>query len=259
MSRLPPDFLRLPIAHRGLHGPGAPENSLAAARAAIEAGYGIELDIQPAADGTPMVFHDYDLVRLTGDKAAIAVHSPADLAEKRLLDSDEAIPTLTQFLELVAGRVPLLIEIKDQDGRLGSDIGELHRRVAEELDNYQGLVAVMSFNPHTVRAFHEMRPDIPVGITSCGYPAEDWPLLDHKTRSHLAAVADFDQSGSCFISHDKSDLANPRVDALKAQGIPILCWTVQSSSEENAARQFADNITFEDYQPSIVTEMQLGE
>lgn len=259
MTRLPPEFLCLPVSHRGLHGPGVPENSLAAAQAAIDAGYGIELDIQPAADGTPMVFHDYDLARLTGDKAAFATHSPAVLAEKRLLDSNETIPTLAQFLELVAGRVPLLIEIKDQDGRLGDDIGELHRRVAGELGEYQGPVAVMSFNPHMVRAFHEIRPDIPVGITSCGYPAEDWPLLDERTRSHLAAITDFDQSGACFISHDKGDLANPRVDALRSQGIPILCWTVRSSAEENTARQLADNITFEGYRPPVVTETRAGE
>ena len=155
--------------------------------------------------------------------------------------------------------MPLLIEIKDQDGRLGDDIGELHRRVAEQLEAYQGVVAVMSFNPHTVRAFHEIRPDIAVGITSCGYPAGDWPQLDERTRSHLAAITDFDRSGACFVSHDKGDLANPRVDALRAQGIPVLCWTVRSSAEENAARRLADNITFENYRPSIAAEIQAEE
>lgn len=251
MSRLPSDFLRLPIAHRGLHEPGVPENSLAAAQAAIEAGYGIEIDIQPAADGTPMVFHDYDLARLIGEKGLVADHTAVILSEKRLLDGDEPIPTLARMLELVAGQVPLLIEIKDQDGALGEDIGELHLRVAEALKDYHGPVAVMSFNPCIVRAFHEVDPDIPVGLTTCGFSQNDWPLLGDKVRGHLEAISDYDQIGACFISHDKSNLENLRVDALRSQGVPVLCWTVRSQAEESAARNRADNITFEGYRPFI--------
>ena len=130
---LHPDFIRLPIAHRGLHSPGVPENSLAAFRAAIAAGYGIELDIQPSAEGTPMVFHDYDLTRMCGDEGYIVDRSAADLAELRLQGTDEPIPTLVEVLREVAGRVPLLIEIKDPDGRLGRNIGELQDRVAAAL------------------------------------------------------------------------------------------------------------------------------
>ncbi|MDP5308320.1 glycerophosphodiester phosphodiesterase family protein [Paracoccus spongiarum] len=247
MTALPDAFLRLPIAHRGLHGPGVPENSLAAAQAAIEAGHGIELDIQPAAGGVPMVFHDYDLARLAGDQAYIADLDPETLAEKRLSGSDEAIPTLAAFLRLVAGRVPLLVEIKDQDGRLGAGIGELHRHVADQLRSYEGPVAVMSFNPHVVAALHALMPDLPVGLTSCGFPPEDWPMLDEPTRARLADLADFESSGACFVSHDKGDLANPRIAALKAAGVPILCWTVRSAAEEARARQLADNITYENY------------
>ncbi|RMC36306.1 glycerophosphodiester phosphodiesterase family protein [Paracoccus alkanivorans] len=254
MRELPSGFRHIPISHRGLHGPGVPENSLAAAGAAIAAGYGIELDIQPSADGVPMVFHDDDLERMTGEKGAITVHTAAILTGKRLLGSDEPIPTLAQMLELVAGRVPLLIEIKDQDGRLGAQIGELHLRVAEALEGYDGPVAVMSFNPHIVKAFHDVRPDIPVGITSCGFPAGDWPMLNEELRSHLAAITDFDRAGACFISHDKGDLDNLRVDALKAQGVPILSWTIRSAAEEEMARSIADNITFEDYHPPVGRE-----
>lgn len=248
---LPPEFLRAPISHRGLHGPGVPENSLAAARAAIAAGYGIEMDIQPASDGTPMVFHDYEMTRLTGEAGMIIACSPTELAKKRLLGSDEGIPTLTEMLELVAGQVPLLIEIKDQDGRLGPDIGNLHQRVADALNGYTGPAAIMSFNPHIVAAFHEAMPELPVGLTSCGFPEDDWPLVDADMRGDLAALMDFDRSGSCFISHDKGDLDNPRVDALKALGVPILCWTVKTDTEEKAARRVADNITFEGYHAQL--------
>lgn len=250
MAALPPDFLRIPIAHRGLHGGGVPENSLASARAAIEAGFGIEIDIQPAADGHPMVFHDYDLTRLVGDELFIADLDLEDIEEKRLLDSDEGIPTLTQMLELVSGQVPLLIEIKDQDGRLGRNIGNLHQSVAARLTDYRGPLAVMSFNPHIVRAIGEVLPDLPVGLVTCGFPAKDWPELDARTRQSLAEISQFDASGASFISHDRCDLDNPRVDALKARGVPILCWTVRSAEQQTAARQIADNITFEGYLPA---------
>lgn len=248
MAVLPPEFTRMPIAHRGLHGPGVPENSLAAALAAVSSGYGIELDIQPASDGTPMVFHDYDLKRLTGEDGLISAHNTAVLARKSLLGSAEIIPTLAQMLDLIAGRVPLLIEIKDQDGALGPDIGELHLRVAETLQGYHGPVAVMSFNPYIVKAFHSTMPETPAGLISCDFPAHDWPTLNDATRDHLAAITDFDDTGACFISHDINDLSNQRVDALKARGVVVLCWTVRSAEQEAAARHIADNITFEGYE-----------
>lgn len=244
-------FLTVPIAHRGLHGPGVPENSLSAAEAAIAAGYGIELDVQPAGDGTPMVFHDHDLMRLTGAGGSIAALEPAVLADRRLLGTDQPIPGLSRFLDLVAGRVPLLIEIKDQDLRLGQAIGNLHERVAALLSAYTGPVAVMSFNPHVVAAFHAIAPDIAVGLTTCAYAAADWPGLPEHLRSHLAGINDFDRSGASFISHDRQDLGNARVDALKAQGVPVLCWTIRSPAEESAARRIADNITFEGYRPAL--------
>ncbi len=244
---LHPDFLRLPVAHRGLHSSGVPENSLAAIRAAIAAGYAIEFDIQPAAGGEPMVFHDYDLQRLVGSEGYIADTDPGDLAALRLKGSDEAIPSLAQVLREVAGQVPLLIEIKDQDGRLGPEVGDLQNRVAALLQAYDGPVAVMSFNPHTAAAFGRAAPDIAVGLVTCGYDEDDWPMLDAETRAELAAIADFERVGAQFISHDRNDLGNPRVGALKAAGVPILCWTVRSPEQEAEARKVADNITFEGY------------
>ncbi|NHF74680.1 phosphodiesterase [Paracoccus sp. 12-3] len=247
MMALHPDFTRLPIAHRGLHSPGVPENSLAAFRAAIAAGYGIELDVQPSAEGTPMVFHDYDLTRMCGDEGYIADRDAEDLAELRLLDTDEGIPSLVEVLREVAGRVPLLIEIKDQDGRLGRNIGELQNRVAAALSAYDGPVAVMSFNPHTVAAFGKAAPEVTRGLTSCDYPKEDWPMLDDDDRARLARLEDYPASGAEFLSHHWRDLDNPAVTALAAQGVPVLCWTIRSAAEEAEARKLANGITFENY------------
>ncbi|WP_372802886.1 glycerophosphodiester phosphodiesterase family protein [Paracoccus seriniphilus] len=250
MAKLPRAFLTAPITHRGLHGDGVPENSLAAARAAIDAGYGIEMDIQPASDGEAMVFHDYDLKRLANDPRPITEISVDELTGTELSGSREVIPTLAEMLQLVAGRVPLLIEIKDQDRGLGGHIGDLHQKVASLLRSYDGPVAVMSFNPRIVGAFHKIAPDVPVGLTTCGYGEQDWTMLDEETRRHLRDIADFDDVGACFISHDHNDLDNPRVAALKAQGVPILCWTIRSAAQEAKARRIADNITFEGYRPA---------
>ncbi|AXC48861.1 phosphodiesterase [Paracoccus suum] len=244
---LHPDFLRLPIAHRGLHGPGVPENSLAAFRAAIEGGYGIELDIQHSAEGEAVVFHDYDLARMVGSEGFVADVTLDELAKMRLGKSDEGIPTLAAVLREVAGKVPLLIEIKDQDGRLGENIGDLQDRVATVLAGYDGPVAVMSFNPETVTRFSTVAPQIASGLVSCAFSEDDWPMLDDETRTRLATLADVDRSGSSFISHDRTDLGNPAVASLKARGIPVLAWTIRTPEAEATARQIADNITFEGY------------
>lgn len=246
---LHPDFLIRPIAHRGLHGPGVPENSLAAFRAAIAAGHGIELDLQPAEDGTPLVFHDPDLGRMTGDGGVVAALSVAEAGAKRLLGTDEGIPTLAEALDLVAGRVPVLIEIKDQDGALGPDMGELPLAVAALAADYDGPVAVMSFNPHATAMVAQAAPGVTVGLTTCGFAADDWPDVPEGRRAALARIEDFDRVGASFLSHDHTDLDNPTVVALAARGVPVLCWTIRSAQAEAAARRRAVNITYEGYAP----------
>lgn len=244
---LPSGFLTRPIAHRALHGAGRPENSRAALRAAVAAGYAIEIDIQPSADGVPMVFHDYDLGRLTGETGPIRSRSAGELGQIGLLGGDEGIPTLEEVLETVAGAVPLLIEVKDQDGALGHDVGQLGQAVARVLNGYQGDVALMSFNPHAVATLAEAAPDRPRGLTTCAFPAEHWPLIPAPTRTLLAAIPDYDRVGACFISHQWQDLTHPRVEELSHEGAAILCWTIRSAEEEARARQIARNITFEGY------------
>ena len=136
------------------------------------------------------------------------------------------MPTLAEFLTLVAGRAPLLIEIKDQDGALGPDVGRLERRVARRLAGYPGEVALMSFNPHSVEVFAEAAPDRPRGLTTCAFDDPDWSLPDYRI-AELAALLDAERTGAAFVSHDRRDLANPAVARLKAEGLPILTWTVR--------------------------------
>ncbi len=253
MTPLPAGFLRVPLAHRAYHdrAAGRPENSRAAVRAALAAGYGIELDVQSSADGRAMVFHDDRLRRLTGQRGAIRSRSAAELQALPLLGGAEGIPALADILALVAGRVPLLIEIKDQDGRMGPDVGPLERAVAGDLAGYRGDVALMSFNPHSVAALAELAPDRPRGLTTAAFDAASWPRLPGATRRHLRMIPDFEATGAVFISHQATDLDRPRVAELRAQGAAVLCWTVRSPQAEAEARKHADNITFEGYAARI--------
>jgi glycerophosphoryl diester phosphodiesterase len=244
---MPATFFARAFAHRGLHDASVAENSMAAFRGAIDAGYGIELDIQPSRDGVPMVFHDYDLGRLTAISGPIAQRSAAELGDIELSGGGGTIPTLDAVLDMVAGHTPLLIEIKDQDGALGTDVGPLEMAVCNLLADYAGGVALMSFNPNSVAACQTYAPDIPRGITTCPYPAEDWPTVPETTRQAQRAIPDFDRVGACFISHQQDDLGSPNVAALKSRGVPIFCWTIRSPTMEAQARKIADNITFEGY------------
>lgn len=247
---LPAAFLARPIAHRALHdlGAGRPENSRAAVRAAVAAGYGIEIDVQLSLDGVAMVFHDHDLARLTGATGALAQRTAAGLAAIGLRHGTEGIPTLVQVLAEVAGKVPLLIEVKDQDGALGPAIGALEAATAAALAGYGGPVAVMSFNPFSVAAMADLAPLVPRGLTTSAYDPDDWAPVPVAVCDRLRDIPDYDRSGAGFISHEAHDLARPRVAALKAQGARVLCWTVRSAVAEAAARAAgADNVTFEGY------------
>ena len=186
MTRLPRPFLTIPLAHRGLHDvtDGRPENSRAGIRAAMAAGYGVEIDVQLSADGAAMVFHDYDLGRLTGETGALRLRRADALRRIALTGGDETIPDLPDILSLVDGKVPVLIEIKDQDGAMGPDIGPLEAATAQALTGYDGPVAVMSFNPDSVAEMARIAPDFPRGLTTCAFdPDEDWPLSEEGPLS----------------------------------------------------------------------------
>ncbi|WP_170382093.1 glycerophosphodiester phosphodiesterase family protein [Ruegeria atlantica] len=241
-------FLQTPIAHRALHDKtdNRPENSRAAIAAAIEAGYGIEIDLQLTSDNRAMVFHDYDMARLTGQSGPIQQISAAQAQATQLLHADEGIPALDEVLEMVAGKVPLLIEFKDQDGAMGPDVGLLEADAVRALQGYDGPVALMSFNPNSVAELARLAPHLPRGLVTCSYQPEI-ELLPQAVCDHLRDIPDFDCVGASFISHEVADLNRPRVAELKARGVPILCWTVRSPEQEAEARAVADNVTFEGY------------
>ncbi len=156
---LPDAFRQVPLAHRGYHGgPNGVENSREAIANAVANGYGIELDLQLSADGQAMVFHDDTLDRMTCKSGQVLDKSAAKLGTILLSGGQTGIPTLAEILKQVAGKVPLLIEIKYQNADLGPTSGQLERATAAALQSYSGAVAVMSFNPHSVAHMAKFAP-----------------------------------------------------------------------------------------------------
>jgi len=217
----------------------------------MAAGFGIEIDLQLSRDNQAMVFHDYDLGRLTDESGAVRLRTADDLVQIPLKYGDgETIPTLQEVLALVDGQAPLLIELKDQDGGMGPNVGPLEAATVAALANYSGTIAVMSFNPNSVAEMARLAPHIPRGIVTDSYDHSDIPL-SKETCDHLREIPDFDRVGAGFISHEVSDLTRPRVLELRRKGVPVLCWTVRSAQVDTQARHNADNVTFEGYLAAI--------
>lgn len=237
------------MTHRALHdrAQGRIENSPAAIRAAVAAGYAIEVDVQLSADGFAMVFHDEVLDRLTAERGPVSARTAAELGQIGLTGGSDTIPTLDAVLGMVAGRVPLLIEIKDQTGAMGPTDGRLESAVAQALVGYSGDVAVMSFNPHAVAQMAQLAPQVARGLTTSSYDPDDWAPVPADVCDRLREIPDFDRVGASFISHQGNDLTRPRVLELRASGVPVLCWTIRSPEQEAMARQIAANVTFEGY------------
>ncbi len=221
---------RWAFAHRGLHGPGVPENSLAGARDAIERGFGIECDIQRSRDDIPMVFHDWDLKRLLsveGDTEAVTV---AQLQARNYPGTDEHPATLPDLLRLIAGRVPLLIEVKS---RRDYDVERSCMAVRDCLSIYNGLHAVMSFDPRVSRWFARNSPATVRGLV----------ITEENTkglRGDLRRHASLWHGRPDFLAYDIRDLPSRFAGSQRARGMPVATWTVRSLELLERSRLYAD-------------------
>lgn len=239
---------RRPIAHRGLHdeAAGIVENTLSAARAAIEAGFAIEVDVQPAADLEPVVFHDESLERLTTGYGAVGEHTVSELADIPFRRTGDRIPSLRQLLDTVAGRVPLLVEVKtDWSGMPG-----FCTRIAEILGGYAGPVAVMSFDPLAVAAFRDLAPNLPRGIVAESF--RDWKPRGTTAaqRRNMRWLLHAGRTRPHFIAYGVDDL--PALAPLTLRyllGVPLLTWTVRREDQRRQAARWADQIIFEGFRP----------
>jgi len=248
MPALDPAFLKTPIAHRALHdaSKGVYENCRSAIIAAIEQGYAIEIDLQLSADGRAMVFHDDTLDRLTDKHGDVSDYTAAELSRIKVGSGQDVIEPLEDILRLIDGRVPLLIELKDQSRQLSQTDGRLEQATIDALSLYEGAVAVMSFNPHMIATMAKLSSDLPLGLTTGSFMDPTWGI-DAERIEHLSQIADFDPTRYSFVSHFALELAAPCIQMLKDQGTAIFTWTIRSPEAEAVARQTVDNITFEGY------------
>jgi glycerophosphoryl diester phosphodiesterase len=233
-----PDWLRdVPLAHRGLHGDGVPENSLAAFEAAARAGVGVELDVHRTRDGVPVVLHDPDLRRVTGTAGRVAALDLADVAAVRLRGTDLGVPTLADALTVLAD-VPVMVEVKN----LGSRTNALEPAVAALLAQHPGPVCVASFNPRSLTWFrrnaaHLTRVQTAGPLLRVPMPAPlRWSL---RTLRWLRAVQ------PAAVSYELAGIDHSAVQAYRAAGGTVVTWTVASPGDLDRARRFADNVVFE--------------
>jgi glycerophosphoryl diester phosphodiesterase len=233
-----PEWLKKqPIAHRGLHDLNKTrwENTLSAFDAAAKAGFAIECDVHLTKDGGVTVFHDDDLKRLAGREGRISDLTLAEATELRIGGTDDHAPTLRQMLDLVAGRVPLVIELKGIEGR---DDG-LVAAVAKELASYKGEAAIMSFDHHLVRLFASDAPGIPAGLTAEGTRIKDF-------EAHFSMLA----HQISFVSYNVHHLPNPFVSFVREKlNLPVISWTVRDAEMKKHSDLNVDQITFEGFDP----------
>ena len=218
-----PDWLTArPVAHRGLHdrARGIIENMPGAAQAAIDGNFGIECDIQLTADGEAMVHHDDALDRLTVGSGALLGMTAAELRAVRFKDTSERMMSLGDLCALVAGRVPLVIEVKSHfDGDR-----KLVARMAEVLASYRGPAVGMSFDPDQVLALRALMPELPRGIVaerSC--QAADWPGTTPAQRQGVRHLRRAFRTRPHFVAYWVDELPAPAPwIARNVFGLPLL-------------------------------------
>ena len=232
-------------AHRGLHNDERAENSMSAFRAAVDGGYGIELDIRLSKDGKLVIFHDDTLDRVCGREGKVIDFTAEELGKMSLNGTQDTIPTLRQVLDLIDGAVPLLIEIKTSMSESG-----VAERFIEEIEDYNGEFIVESFNPMALRTVKKARPDIIRGILAMRYrdfigptPKPIGLMLESLCFNFLMRPD--------FISYDKRGYCVHNLRIIRRSlGTPLIAWTIKSKEEEEAAISHGfDTVIFEGYIP----------
>lgn len=232
-------------AHRGLHDneSQAPENSMAAFRKAVEAGYGIELDVQLTKDMVPVIFHDETLKRVCGAEGKVFDYTYEELQQFRLCNSQERIPMLEEFLQMVAGRVPLIIEIKAY-GRAA----QVCKAADELIAKYQGVYCIESFDPRAVAWYRKHRPEVIRGQLSSNFRKSERKenlgmFFIHYLLANCYCKPDF----IAYDHHYKKNLS--RRLACNLYGALSVAWTIRSQAELDEARDEFSLFIFEKFRP----------
>ena len=238
-------LLNVLYAHRGLfdNKTDAPENSLPAFQKAVEAGYGIELDVQLSKDGVPVVFHDASLKRMCGVEGNVWDYPLSELKQLKLADSNAEVPTLAEVLDVVDGKVPLIIEYK-----LYVPQTKVCRLVNDLLRSYTGAYCIESFHPLALLWYRRHRPDVVRGQLCMEFWNEDkyrgnpfFFVLSYLV-TNVAARPD-------FIAYKHSDASNLSFRLTKRMGALSVAWTIKSQTQLEEAKKHFDLFIFDSFIP----------
>ncbi len=239
------NFTKYRYAHRGLHDAAHAENSLSAFSSAVERGFGIELDVRLSKDGEVVVFHDPDLKRVCGVDRKVSDLTAKELSAVRLAGTEEGVPLFTDVLKTVKGKVPILVEIKEDTAR-DKDVTPAALKI---LSSYDGPCLVESFNPLSLSKVKAARPDLFRGLLSDHFTLDDkyktpthrllqWFLLNVTARPQFIAY-----------NHEHKTFLPFRLFRFLFR-VPTFAWTVRSETDEATCRSFGfDTVIFENYIP----------
>ena len=232
-------------AHRGLHSEGIPENSMAAFRAALDHGYGIEFDLHLLRDGNLAIIHDASLKRTAGADVMIEDLTTEDLTSYHLEGTEETIPTFRQLLDLYAGKAPLIIELKPERGNHAA----LAETTCRMLEDYEGVYCLESFDPRCIAWLKKNRPELIRGQLSKNYFGDTNGLkpstcfmLTHSL-SHFITMPDF----TAYKFADRKNLSTWICRRL--YGVQGVSWTLQTKEEYDIALKEGWIPIFEHFTP----------
>lgn len=228
-------------AHRGLfdNETDAPENSLRAIQKAVEAGYGIEFDVQLSKDDIPVVFHDATLKRMCGVEGNVWDYTVEELQKMKLAGSSETIPTLQQVLRVVDGRVPLIIEYKMD--RVDTKVCKLGNAI---LEKYNGVYCIESFHPFAVKWYREHRPDVVRGQLSQDFSKTDYNGIQYFAMTHL--LLNF-LTRPDFIAYNHKDADKFSRRLCDQLGALSVAWTIKNREQYEEAKQHFDLVIFDSF------------
>ena len=234
-------------AHRGYHcKPTVPENSMAAFRAAVERGWGAELDVHLMKDGSLAVIHDSSLQRTAGADAAVEDLTAEELDAYPLEDSEERIPLLPEVLELFRGKAPLIIELKPFRGNHAA----LSQAVAELLDGYDGDYCIESFDPRVVRWFRRNRPEVCRGQLAENFLRGEGPLPGYMKLLLTGLLLNFGTRPD-FIAYKFEDRNCWGMGLCRFLHRPVeVSWTLRNGTDLAAARREGKLVIFEQFDPT---------
>mgnify|MGYP003376401294 CR=1 FL=1 len=238
-------LLNVLYAHRGLfdNKTDAPENSLPAFQKAVEAGYGIELDVQLSKDGIPVVFHDASLKRMCGVNGNVWDYPLSELKQLKLADSNATIPTFAEVLDVVGGKVPLIIEYK-----LDVPQTKVCRLVNDLLGSYTSAYCIECFHPFALLWYRTHRPDVVRGQLCMEYWKED------KYRGNpfffvLSYLVTNAATRPDFVAYKHSDASNLSFRLTKRMGALAVAWTIKSQTQLEEAKKHFDLFIFDSFIP----------